>query len=262
MKKHLFSALAVLVLLFAGASTASAQNGPFAPYVVASISGSSVGSVLSTTNPNYSVGGGVESSTSHLLLDINAQFSGGFAALKGLASNSGGYNVTLTGSAYYRTHGFLLGGGLFYANQVAPGVTIQNTAQTLFATISNNRNQVRPFVGIGYQFSHDRIILNYVLPGLDNTGGAAVCSTGGVTGAGASTTSTGTCTPLASTPNDKTVNISNEIFLGTSGIRGHLRLTQNFSVSTNDTFAQIASNKLAFVNGATYTGGGGLKVVF
>lgn len=254
MKKYLLSFLAVLALLFIGTSTASAQNGAFAPYVNAGISASSVGSVFSTTNPNYNAGVGIESSTSHLLLDINGQFSGGFAALGGAVHNTGGYNLTVTGSVYYRTHGFLLGGGAFYSNQVAPGVTIQSTLQNL---ISANRNQIRPFIGIGYQFAGDRVIVSYVLPGLDNAGSGTVC-TPVVTSEG---TSSCTSTPIP-TGSDKTINLSNEIFLGHSGIRSHLRLTQNFSVSTNDSYAQIKSAKLAFLNTATFSGGVGLKVVF
>ena len=179
------------------------------------------------------------------MLDINGQFSGGFAALSGAVHNSGGYTINLNGSAYYRTHGFLLGGGAFYAQQVAPGVTIQSTFSTLTATISNNRNQIRPYVGIGYQFTRDRIILSYVLPGRDSTGANSISAT---------------AVPVGS---DKTFLLSNEIFLGSTGFRSHVRLTQNLSVTTNDTFAQLTSGgTVAFLNGSTYVGGAGVKVVF
>jgi hypothetical protein len=246
MKLNRFLVSAVLLLMFMFASVpARAQNGAFAPYVTANVSGTSVGSVLSTTNPNYSFGLGVESSTKNFLLDINGQFSGGFAAVSGAVHNSGGYTLNLNGSAYYKTHGFLLGGGAFYAQQVAPGVTIQSTFSTLTATISNNRNQIRPYVGAGYQFKRDRIIVSYVLPGRDVTGANSTSAT---------------VVPVGS---DKTVMFSNEIFTGSTGFRSHLRLTQNLSITTNNTFAQINSSGVVnFLSGATYVAGAGVKVVF
>ena len=139
----------------------------------------------------------------------------------------------------------MFGAGAFYAQQVAPGVTIQNTLSDLTATISNNRNQIRPYVGVGYQWSHDRLIVTYVLPGLDPTGG---------------NTTSAIAVPVGS---DKTVAINNEIFLGGNGVSKHFHLTQTFSVSTNDTFAQITSGgAVMFLSGATYQAGAGVKVVF
>ena len=234
MKTLKIVALFLMILLFA--TGAHAQNSAFAPYGTASVSGTSVGSVLTPSNPNYAVGLGVESSTTHLLLDVNGNFSGGFAAISGAVHNSGGYEINLQGSAYLRLNNILIGGGALYAQQVAPGVTIQSTASTFSTTISNNRNQIRPFVGIGYQFSRDRAILSYVLPGRDATGSVPTVA-------------------------DRTVNFSNEVFLGRSGVISHFRFTQNISITTNDTFAQFTSGGIvAFGRGSTITGGLGVKV--
>jgi hypothetical protein len=234
MKK--FLSLIVLMIAFLIATPAHAQNSAFAPYGTASISGTSVGSVLTPSNPNYAVGLGIESSTSHLLLDINGNFNGGIAAVRGAVHNSGGYVIGLQGSAYLKLNGFLIGGGALYSQQVAQGVTIQSTVTGLTTTISNNRNQIRPFVGVGYQFSRDRAILSYVLPGRDVTGSTSSVS-------------------------DRTVNFSNEIFLGRTGVTSHFRFTQNVSVSTSDTYAQInALGAVSFFRGANIGGGLGLKV--
>src|ERR1700675_4102983 len=116
--------LAVIVTLLSLAlvlavAPANAQNGVFAPYVNAGISGTS-GGTIGLSNPNYRVGGGIESSSKHLLLDVNAQFdSANLSGLKGLANSSGGYTGTVTGSAYYKLGSHILaGGGAFYSNQV------------------------------------------------------------------------------------------------------------------------------------------------
>jgi hypothetical protein len=203
--KYLFSLLAVAVLFLMSASTASAQNGAFAPYVNAGISGTGSTGSVGLSNPNFRIGGGIESSSTHLLLDLNGQFdSANLSGLKGIASNVGGYTGTFTGSAYFKLGGFLAGGGAFYSNQVVSGQTVIGTIKS----ISANRNQVRPFVGAGYQFSRDRILVDYVLPGKDT---------------------------IANAPNlnDHTFLIGNEIFLGHSGLTGHLRFTQNMNVSSS-----------------------------
>lgn len=225
--KRLLSFLAVAVLFVLGASSAKAQNGAFAPYVDAGISasgnpGGNGSSVISTTNPNYRIGGGIESSTKHLLLDINTQFdSGNLSGFRGVIKNTGGYTVTLTGSAYYKLGGFLLGGGGLYSNQILSG-----------EGISVNYNQVRPFVGTGYQFKRDRLIVDYVLPGKEQIAG--------FTGV-----------------NDRTVLLTNEIFLGQSGLRKHLRFTQTFGVSSNNTNFLTPGG----LRTDTYTAGAGIKFV-
>lgn len=233
MKLRLTSLFAVAVLVLVGASTVSAQapagtTSHFAPYVDFGITGTGGGSI-GLSNPNYRVGGGVESNTQRFLFDVNGQFdSANLAGLKGLANSKGGYTGTISGSAYLKVSKLLLGGGAFYSNQVVSGETVGG----LFKSISANRNQIRPFVGGGLQFSRDRILVNYVLPGRDSI-------------------------PQLGSPdlNDKTVQIRNEIFLGKSGLTGHLRLTQNLDISNN----RLAGAGTAATN---YTAGAGIKFVF
>jgi len=237
MKLRFITLLAMLFLAFAG--VANAQNGAFAPYVDGSISFSGTGSVTSTSNPNFTVGGGVESSTKHLLLDVNAQFnSANISSLGGILSNTGGYTGTATGSAYYKLGGFLLGGGAFWSNQVASGQTLGES----LSNVSFNYKQVRAFVGGGYQFKHDRIIATYLLPGIDQ-----------IQGAGLQNAFTGV--------NSRVGTVNNEIFLGTTGLRKHLRLTQTVSVASSNTNLQAAFSS-AGLRTSTVTAGAGLKFVF
>lgn len=247
MKLRLITLLAGLFLVFAGA--ANAQNGAFAPYADANISitgsGNNVVGVNLTgvSNPNYRVGGGIESSTKHFLLDANGQFdSGSFAGIEGVFKNTGGYTLTATGSAYYKLGGVLLvGGGAFYSNQVLSGTTLQEEGSSIKASF--NRNQVRPFIGGGFNFKHDRILVNYVLPGKDQVNGSVV-GAGTITGF-----------------NDRTVNAQNEIFLGTSGLRKHIRLTQNVSISSQNGLGNLVSG-VSGLRSAGVTAGAGVKFVF
>ncbi len=223
--KSFFLSLAVAVLLFVGVQAASAQNGPVAPYVDAGISATHSTGTVGLANPNYRVGGGIESSTKHLLLDANVQFdSANLSGFRNVLNANGGYTATVTGSAYLKLHGFLAGGGAFYSNQVVS----ENFGNSI---ASINRDQVRPFIGGGYQFSSDRILVNYVLPGQDNIGVLNDLNLG-----------------------DRTIQVRNEIFLGKTGFRKHLRFTQNLDVSSN------------LLNGAgtrqtAVTAGAGLKLV-
>lgn len=231
--KSFFSILAVmaLVLLFAGA--ANAQNGAFAPYVDAGISLSGTGTITSTSNPNFIVGGGIESSTKHFLLDANGQFQSGNINVFG---SGNGYTGSFTGSAYYKMGGLLLGGGAFASNQIASGTS----ASQIFNSFSANYRQVRPFVGAGYQFKYDRLLVNYVLPGIDQIQAAGFTFNG---------------------VHSQRAVVSNEIFLGTSGLRKHLRLTQTITAdSSNTNLAGFATQ--AGLRGSTVTAGAGLKFVF
>src|SRR5271170_7909612 len=116
--KFLSLAVVALFVALAFVSPANAQNGAFAPYADANISFTGTGNnvvgvnLTGVSNPNYRVGGGIESSTKHLLLDINGQFdSASFAGIEGVFKNTGGYTLTATGSAYYKLGGVLLVGG-------------------------------------------------------------------------------------------------------------------------------------------------------
>src|SRR5271156_6405197 len=228
--KMRFLTFAVIALLAAlvCVSPAKAQNGAFTPYVDASITGTGGGTV-GFSNPNFRIGGGIESSTTHLLLDVNAQFdSANLSGFGGLVNSNGGYTGTVTGSGYYKFHGFLLGGGAFYSNQIATGGTVGS----FFTGISANRNQIRPFVGGGYQFSRDRILVDYVLPGRDN-----IAQLGDVN------------------LKDRTVQIRNEFFLGKSGLSKHIRITQNLDINSNLLVG-------AGTRETNYTAGAGVKFVF
>src|SRR5277367_3680946 len=107
--KMKFLSLAVVALLavMAFVTPANAQNGVFAPYVNAGISMTGTGSAFSTSNPNYNIGVGIESSSKHLLLDVNVQFnSANVTSLGNIINNQGGYTETANASGYYKFHGF------------------------------------------------------------------------------------------------------------------------------------------------------------
>jgi hypothetical protein len=154
--KFMFSILAVLTLLVSGASAQSA----FAPYVDAGISASSTftgNSSVTARNPNYNVGAGIESSTKHLLLDVNAQFNSGDYRTFGTALNGTAYAATVTGTGYLKLGKLLLGGGTFYKNTV--------TASEMRNLLPNAGNTFVPLIGGGFQFSRDRVTAVYELPG-------------------------------------------------------------------------------------------------
>src|SRR5271170_2012004 len=129
--------------------SAFAQNGAVAPYVDAGIGLSSTvtgtGSVTAS-NPNYFVGAGIESSTKHLLLDVNGQFSSGNVRTFGQGTN-GTYAATVTGTGFLKLGHFLVGGGALYNNVVSGGK---------FSSLIPTRNTFVPEIGGGYQFSRDR----------------------------------------------------------------------------------------------------------
>jgi len=143
--------------------SAFAQNGAFAPYVDAGIGGSSTltaNSSLSAHNPNYIVGAGIESSTKHLLLNVDANFQTADYRSFG-APNSNSFAGTVTGEGFIKFGGLLLGGGALYKDQVVNGnakVLIPNSSQTFV-----------PLIGGGYQFSRDRFTAVYELPGRSAT---------------------------------------------------------------------------------------------
>ena len=225
-----FLTLAVVTLLAALAlvAPANAQNGAFAPYTTIGITGSGTGSVLNSSNPSGNAGIGIESSTKHLLLDVNYQA----ISANGFSTGSG-YTGQVTGSGYYKLGGLLLGGGAFYSNQIT-GVLLTSTAyeETVTFLKGVNVTQARPFVGVGYQFSRDRIIANYILPG-----GFSI---------------TNINPPVA----DRSFNVTNEIFLGKTGILNHIRFTQTLAFTSN-----LTGSTSSIVRASTWVGGGGLKLV-
>lgn len=156
MKSSVLSILAVLTLLV---GSAFSQNGAFAPYVDASIGASSTitgNSTATAKNPNYSLGVGVESSTKHLLLDVNAQFNTANYRTFGL-TNGASYAATVQGTGFLKVGKLLLGGGTFYKDTVTPS--------TLRALLPSAGQTFVPLAGGGFQFSRDRITALYELPG-------------------------------------------------------------------------------------------------
>jgi hypothetical protein len=155
----LFAAVVLMV------SSAFAQSGAIAPYVDAGIGISSsvtgTGSVTAS-NPNYFVGVGVESSTKHLLLDVNGQFStANFYNFKISEIKTNTYAARVQGTGYLKLGKLLVGGGALYNNVVVDGN---------ISSLIPQRNTFVPLVGGGFQFSRDRITALYELPGRSATG--------------------------------------------------------------------------------------------
>ena len=228
-----FAALTFLV------GTAFAQNGAFAPYVdgAVSVSAANAESLTSTSNPDFKVGAGIESSTKYLLLDANAQFnSGNLSGFQGLVSNTGGYTGRVEGSAYYKFFGkVLVGGGAFWSNQVATGTL---NAFSTFKT-SFNYNQVRPFVGVGLNFSRDRFIVDYDLPGIDQIDSGGMAAFTGI--------------------HSQVFTVKNEIILGKKGILKHVRLTQEVGLNSANT--NLLAFSAAGIRTSAISVGAGLKLV-
>jgi hypothetical protein len=194
MKKSILLVLAALALMV---SSAFAQNGAFAPYVDAGIGASSTfngSGTVTAHNPNYIVGAGIESSTKHLLLNLDANFqSADFRAFGKVNSNA--FAATVTGTGYLKFGKLLVGTGAFYKDQVINGnyrSLIPNLQTTTFA----------PLVGGGFQFSRDRITALYELPGRSAT-------------------------------NQRTVDLNNEIYLTKTGhLRLTQQLSLNSSIAS------------------------------
>lgn len=147
--------LFALILAFAG--SAFAQNGAFAPYVQGTIS-TAPGSLA--TGASYGIGGGIESSTSHLLLDVNGLFN----TAKVTSGTGNGYNGTITGQGYYKLFKHVLVGG-------GASFVINTNGFTFDKLVSTSRNSANPFVGGGLQAGRFRTILTYQLPGKDAVAG-------------------------------------------------------------------------------------------
>lgn len=225
MKKLSFAVLVLTLLCFLSiAPPAHAQNGAFAPYVDAGISVSSTVSGtggLTASNPDYRLGLGVESSSSHFLLDLNGQFDSQNVRTFGFGANSS-YMGTINGSGYFKLGpSVLVGGGVRWSDQITGG--------NLKGLIPSSINQLQPFVGGGFQLSHDRFLANYILPGRNEVAG------------------------------QREIDFHNEIFLGTKGVRKHIRLTQdvNWVSSTPAVAGQTLAQR---ITGSS--AGVGVKFVF
>jgi len=147
--------LFTIVLL--AATLGFAQNGAFAPYVSGTVATSST---LGTVNPDYKVGVGIESSTKHLLLDINGTVD--TADIKpAIAANSiANTTLNLQVSGYYKLFSHLLvGTGANFSQNTASYKTLK--------TLAAVKTAAQPFVGAGVQLGKLRVIANYDLPGKD-----------------------------------------------------------------------------------------------
>lgn len=231
MKFRFAALIAVLALAFAG--PALAQNGVFAPYVDAGISVSSSSSPTNTlslpgdislggvTNPNYTVGAGIESNTKNWLFDVNGQFNSQNPTSTIVFGGASAINGTISGSGYYKLGFLRIGGGARYSMTVS--------SYSFKGLLPTSLDELVPFVGGGVQFSRDRFLVDYVLPG------------------------------RSAVQNQREVDFHNEIFL-TKG--AHFRLTQDVAIDSGEpqVGSLISGIGLARVTGTQ--AGVGLKIVF
>jgi len=147
-----FAMLLAVLTLVVGAAVA--QNGAFAPYATAGVGIQSAAvSTVDKTNPNYTVGGGLESSTKYLLLDAHTTFNTANNAVTGQ-----GYTFDTQAAGYLKVFNHFLGGA---------GVDSTVNSVDLKSKGVNSFQGVHPFVGAGYQTSKFRVIATYLLPGKD-----------------------------------------------------------------------------------------------
>lgn len=166
----LLFAVAALVLTL-GTVTASAQNGAFAPYVTAGV-GVQGGSLdLATkTNPNFVLGGGIESSTKHFLLDANATYN---TADNTVTSN--GYTVKADASGYFKLNHLLVGAGVNESiNNITP-----TAAEIKNLKLASTYQGFHPYVGVGWQTTKFRTEATYLLPGKDSLVNERIGTVGG-----------------------------------------------------------------------------------
>jgi len=155
MKRIALMFAAVLTLVAMTVGSASAQNGVFAPYATAGVSVQS-GAVVNKTNPNFAVGGGIESSSKYLLLDANTTYN---TANNVVTSN--GYTVNTQASAYLKLTKVLVGVGVDSSiTNLTP-----TTAEKALKSVSTQ--SFHPFIGVGYQTSKLRVEGAYLLPAKD-----------------------------------------------------------------------------------------------
>lgn len=143
--KKMFAMLVAALALMIG--SAFAQNGAFAPYVQGTIS-TAPGSGSAAS---YQVGGGIESSTKFLLLDVNGSFQTAAVAV------GAGHAGVLQGQGYLKVGKHLLAGG--GANWV-----INTQSFNAGSFVNTARESANPFVGVGLQLGRLRSIVDYQIP--------------------------------------------------------------------------------------------------
>lgn len=192
MKK--FALLFAVIALVVG--TAAAQNGAFAPYATVGVGVQAGGIDLTNkTNPNYSFGGGIESSTKYFLLDAHTTYN---TAANNIGGNiignlkTGGYTLNTQASGYLKLANHILAGA-----GVDSSINNVNYKYQSVTEFTQSFQGVHPFVGVGFQTSKFRVIGNYLLPGKD------------------------------AFTNERIVNITGEIFLAK-----HIRLTANTQLNS------------------------------
>lgn len=226
-KKTLFVVLAVLAL---AVGSAFAQNGAFAPYVNGGVTYSAN---TGTSNPGFVGGLGVESSTKHLLLDLNGTINTANPATNAATLfqvKGKGYTGTVTGSAYLKVaKHFLVGGGAFW--QISPGTyqSITDGSTSAKVKLDATLQSAHPFIGGGFQTKYNRLLATYALPGKD------------------------------ALTNEKIIPITNEFFVGK-----HLRLTQSVTIVSYSGVAgpNYFDYSVGGVRVAGTTLGAGVKYVF
>lgn len=222
----LFAVLALAVGL------ASAQNGAFAPYAQGSVSYSAN---AGSTNPSFNGGLGIESSTKHLLLDVNGVFQTANPSVNGLnviQVGGRGYTGTLTGSAYLKLHKFLLAGvGADWSINHATFETIKEFGEgsTAKVALDATLQSAHPFVGGGFQTRFNRLLVTYALPGKD------------------------------ALTNERIIPVTNEFFVGK-----HLRLTQSVQLTSYNGNPALRNFDIpnTGVRVSAITAGAGAKFVF
>ena len=231
--KRILSTLALMVagLAFSG-TTANAQNGSFAPYVSLGVSAASSTGINA---PSFNASVGIESSSRWLLADVNGNFSSNnpVTAVKACVANGvasslcSGYSSGISAAVYAKVFKiFLVGGGATWdvnpATLVASAKSACTAAKSCVSAVTTNAN---PFVGGGVQFKHDRLLVSYVLPGLNAIAG------------------------------QKAFNVHNEIMF--SKLK-HVRFTQDVSFITG-TGSTLIQGTMTSISGTS--AGVGLKLV-
>jgi hypothetical protein len=211
--------------------SAFAQNGAFAPYVQGGISYSAN---AGTSNPSFNGGLGIESSTKHLLLDINGTFQSANPSVSEfnvVQVNGRGYTGSVQGSAYLKVaKHFLVGGGGTWAinHSFFENIKEFGSSETIKGGLDATLQSAHPFVGGGFQTKYNRLLVTYALPGKD------------------------------ALTNERIIPITNEFFVGK-----HLRLTQTVQLTSYSGNPALRNFEIpGGVRVAAVTAGAGVKFVF
>lgn len=176
--KRILSTLALLVAGLVLSGNANAQNGAFAPYVSLGVSAEAT---TGLKTPSFNASLGIESSSKWLLADVNGNFSSNspVTAAQSCVRNGvssalcTGYSSGIQASAYAKVFKiFLVGGGANWdVNPSTLSASAKASCTAARACVSAITTNANPFVGGGFQLTHDRFLVNFVLPGKDAIAG-------------------------------------------------------------------------------------------